>query len=98
VRRLFLALAVALLALETSGIAELIRPEACGPVESTSQHQDCSSTCVRCACCAQPIIETTTVICATGLMPPARSAWGIEAAPEDLQVRDITHVPKPSLS
>ena len=93
-KRLLLALGVAVLLLETSGLAEMLRPEPCPLNESSTQHESCSTTCVRCACCAQPVMQDASAPTASAIAPPSRSPRIVVRAVQDPQVRDITHVPK----
>lgn len=95
VKRFLVAVVVAALLFGTSGIADMLRPEACAPGESASEHQECSATCVRCACCAQPIVQSATVDHPSGLILPSRAVLFAQNVVDDPQVRDITHVPKP---
>lgn len=94
-KRLFLTIAVAILALEASGIVEMMRPEPCAAVESASEHEECSSTCVRCACCRQPIAQSAPAATPSAMIPPTRYLVFAPNAADDPQVRDIAHVPKP---
>jgi hypothetical protein len=98
VKRIFLALVLAALVFEVSGIAEMLVPELCAPVESKSQHDSCSSTCVRCTCCRQPVTESTRLATADDAAPPTCPLAAIQNPSDDPQVRDITHVPKSRLS
>lgn len=97
-KRFFLALGIAMLLLETSGVSEMLRPEPCPLNESASQHESCAAACVRCACCAQPILGATNAAVSSGINPLSSSPLPVEPVAEDPQVRDITHVPKSLLS
>ena len=92
-RAVFTAL-IALLALDASAAAEFLIPEPCAAVESGPCETDCPPTCVRCSCCAQPLLQVSLTDDAPVrhlvVAPPAIASDLVE----DAEGRDIAHVPK----
>lgn len=91
-RLLFLAI-VALLLCDTSGLVAFVSPETCTSVSDTAPDSSCPPTCVRCGCCAQPIVPVA-------IAPVAQSQL-CSSNPEPIRrllpagaPRDILHVPK----
>jgi hypothetical protein len=94
VRRFALAIIVALLTLNASGVVSLVRAEPCTANEPAgSNDSSCPPTCVTCGCCAQAA-ETLTLF---GVSSPANPIGDIVSALPQLpktDPRDILHVPK----
>ena len=97
-RQFLLAVAVAVLTLEASGVPQFLLPEPCAPLESTRDEQDCPPTCVLCGCCAQPLLPLN--VPADTAVPRVLSerVTIVPAVIDDPAVRDIAHVPKPHLA
>lgn len=97
-RQFLLAVAVAVLTLEASGVAQFLVPEPCTPLESTREDQNCPATCVRCGCCAQPLLPVN--VPADTAVPRVLSerVFIAPAVIDDPAARDIAHVPKPCLA
>jgi hypothetical protein len=93
VKRFALVFFVSVLSISTSGMIELLLPEACSIEEaSSSQDQDCSATCYRCHCGRS--IEIFAVGVITSQVPLVA-----ETVPPTLFVAsgspsEILHVPK----
>lgn len=56
VKRIFLVVVLGILAMDATGLEALVAPEQCAAVEGTQPDGTCPALCVRCACCAQPIV------------------------------------------
>ena len=56
VRRAFLVIVLGILAMDATGLSALVSPEACTTVQDSQPDGTCPALCVRCACCAQPIV------------------------------------------
>ena len=56
VRRFFLLIVLGILAMDATGLDALVSPEACSSVQDSQPDGTCPALCVRCACCAQPIV------------------------------------------
>ena len=93
-RRAFFTALLALLAFDATGVADMWMPEPCAAVESSACEENCPPTCVRCACCAQPVLQVS--LADDGATPDLVA--GSRLSPFDLladaEGRDITHVPK----
>jgi hypothetical protein len=98
VRRFALAIIVALLAFNASGVVSLVRAEPCTANESAgSDDSDCPPTCVTCGCCARP----AEPVALTAMSSPEAPVSEILLAPPQLpktNPRDILHVPKRRLA
>lgn len=93
-RRVLLALVVALLTVSASGIPALAIAEPCSSAAETG-HDDgtCSPTCVTCGCCAQAVEPVILPITPAVEIPVAEIVSIIPRAPRTRH-RDILHVPK----
>ena len=94
VRRLRLAVIVALLTLSASGVLSLVVMEPCSATEAAgSGHGVCPPSCVACACCAQavelvvPVPPVSTGDVVIDFVVP------LETLPQ-ADPRDILHVPR----
>lgn len=88
------ALVVLTLALSASQALALVVPEPCSLTETTDAEEgQCSPTCVRCGCCAQPL-EPVLFRLAVQAAPVSSSASipTLDLLPSI--PRDILHVPK----
>ena len=56
VRRLFLLIVLGILAMYATGLDAFVSPEACTGANDSQPDVTCPALCVRCACCAQPIV------------------------------------------
>ena len=93
-RRLFLALIVALLTFSASGVTAAVVAESCSMIEQReTQHSDCPPMCVTCGCCVQAVEPADIVVYSTFEAPV-----GDPAIPEyrliKFEPRDVLHVPK----
>jgi hypothetical protein len=98
VRRVTLALIVALLSLSASGVQALVVPETCELYEQSggAEDRDCSPTCVTCRCCGQAVEPLVFPLSSSpsprvgDVGPPLLALTGAPA--------DILHVPKSILA
>lgn len=95
VRRFLLTAFVALIAVSTSGVIDLVVPEPCSIDEATNgqEDRDCAATCVRCNCCARSIEVAAVAVLSV------RVSIGAETFPipeffSSVSPADILHVPK----
>ena len=94
--RWFLILLVTLLVCDASGVADLVVTEPCTFAEGTQQgpDNDCTAFCVRCSCCAIPLLYAPLFVARAFSGPVNAFAPRIDP---DLPVGvspDILHVPK----
>jgi hypothetical protein len=61
VRRLLLLLAFGILVMDATGLEAFVFAEPCTSAQADRPDQSCPALCVRCACCAQPIVPETAV-------------------------------------
>ena len=88
------ALLVITLALSASQALALVVPEPCGITEAADAGDtQCSPTCVRCGCCAQPV-EPVLFRIAVETAPVSSPATVTTLDPLPSTSRDILHVPK----
>ena len=93
VRRLGLAIVVALLTFGISGLSSLANPEPCTGHGSGASDSNCPPTCVTCGCCAQAVEPVAVAVCATPDTPIADVSDLLLNLPRTTP-RDILHVPK----
>jgi hypothetical protein len=94
VRRLSLAIIVALLSISVSGVSALVVTERCTTVERSSAEDDaCPPTCITCGCCAQAAEPVMLDLKISPHAPTADIGLVIQTVPTT-QPRDILHVPK----
>jgi len=88
------ALLVVILALSYSQALALVVPEPCGIAEAADAADgQCSPTCVRCGCCAQPLEPSLFHIAVkTALLSSPATITTLD--PLSSTSRDILHVPK----
>jgi hypothetical protein len=93
VRRLALILLLAFLTCDLSGLDSFLTQERCTAVNDVLPDNDCPPTCVRCACCAQPVVGSTMPLLVQVAEPQVLTepqVVHIVAAPP----HDILHIPK----
>jgi hypothetical protein len=66
--RVLQIVACALLVFDLSGAAALTADEGCRPGTTNGAHDVCSPSCLRCACCVQPLDATPAVSAGVHLM------------------------------
>jgi hypothetical protein len=95
VRRFLLATFVALIAVSTSGVMDLVLPEPCSidEVANGQEDGDCAATCVRCNCCARSIEVAAVTVLSVRLSIPAESSPFSQFF-SSVSPADILHVPK----
>jgi hypothetical protein len=93
VSRLFLIAVIAVLLGDASGVMAFVTPEACTSVTDTQPDGKCPSLCVRCACCAQPIVPAVTAVVRSYELA-ARPATVVPFVVMPGSPHDILHVPK----
>jgi hypothetical protein len=95
VRRLALLLVLAFLTCDLAGVEAFLTPERCAAVNDVTPDNDCPPTCVRCACCAQPVVGSVTpmlvLLTEPQILPEPRAVQVAPAPPHD-----ILHIPKSS--
>ena len=70
-QRLFLLIVLGILAMDATGLEALVSSEPCSSVQDTQPDGTCPALCVRCACCAQPIVlDSAVAIVATTIRQP----------------------------
>jgi hypothetical protein len=93
VRRLAFLLVLALLTCDLAGLDAFLSRERCAAVNDVLPDNDCPPTCVRCACCAQPVVGSVTPVLVLLTEPQVltepRAIWIAPAPPHD-----ILHIPK----
>ncbi len=96
-QRVALFLLVALLAVNTTGVLDVVLSERCELFETSSTpEEDCSSTCVRCHCGRAFDLELASAFSEVWTTTPAFAP--LPAALPLPRPRDILHVPRPSAS
>lgn len=95
VRRFLLVTFVALIAVSTSGVMDLVVPEPCSIDEATNgqEDRDCAATCVRCNCCARSIEVAAVTILSVRLSIGAKT-FPIPEFFSSASPAEILHVPK----
>lgn len=94
-RRFVLAAFVALIAVSTSGLMDLVVPEPCSIDEATNgqEDRDCAATCVRCNCCARSIEVAAVTVLSVRLSILAET-FPIPEFFSSVSPAEILHVPK----
>jgi hypothetical protein len=91
--RVLQIVACALLVFDLSGAAVLASDEGCRPGAADGAHDTCSPSCLRCACCVQPLDASPAVL--AGVLSMARPGFVapliITATPGPAE---IFHVPR----
>ena len=92
VKRVLLFAVLLILLADVSGVMAFVSPETCSASE-TVPDQKCPPLCVRCGCCAQPIVQAAelslTSVLVTSTTPVLDTAMLRVGSPHD-----ILHVPK----
>lgn len=93
--RLFLALWLAVFAVQTTDLVALVAPDECTERSGASAPDDCRDGCLRCVCCARvPVFEAHSKLPAGTPAPTITNAvMRIRPVP-DPGPRAIYHVPK----
>jgi len=93
VSRLLKIIACALLVFDLSGAAVLTADEGCRPGATDGAHDTCSPSCLRCACCVQPVIpppvvspDALSIVCTSCVGPLIVTAAPVPA--------EVFHVPR----
>ena len=93
-RRVSLLLFVFMMSVNFSGIGSLVFPEPCTILEdSQTSDSACPPSCVRCGCCAQPIVASVRLPLTFPVPLTAATVMG-PIAPALGDAREILHVPK----
>ena len=92
-RRLIEALACAVLIFNLSGAIVLIEDEGCGMGTASTAHDSCSPSCLRCACCVQPVDTPPLVPSSVAVMIGSAVVAAPLSLPADIPA-DILHVPR----
>ncbi len=93
VRRLFLFLVLGLLATEATGLDALVASEQCTSVQDERSDGSCPALCVRCACCAQPIVPEIARVIVSVTVPQPLFEISSQSLPR-VAPSEIFHVPK----
>ena len=93
VQRLLLLAVLAILAMDATGLESLVTREACTSVQDTQPDGACPALCVRCACCAQPVVPLIATCDVAMSLPQPVSADYSSNVPTTIPA-DIFHVPK----
>ena len=97
--RLFLALWLAVFALQTTDLLTVVAPDGCAESTDASVPDDCRDGCLRCVCCARvPVFVTQNPVPVRLARLRARRRERAERPVADPGPRAIYHVPKPSLA
>ena len=97
-RRCFLFAILALLMADASGVIAFAVPELCTVSETNETPDQCPGLCVRCACCALPVLQSATAIQVTPIRRTTRSAVPIDRGLPAGTSLDILHIPKTLLA
>jgi hypothetical protein len=98
VKSIVLSLAVALLAVQVSGISLWLLPTACQEGCDGDSDGSCPPTCSRCTCCFHPrsFVGKETPRALTLLGNVRFTAAGADRLPPSPPPREILHVPRPA--
>ena len=91
--RVLLIAVVALLLGDASGIVAFVTPETCTSVTDTQPDGKCPSLCVRCSCCAQPVVPAVAVVGQSYALT-TRPLTAVPSVVLPGSPHDILHVPK----
>ena len=95
VRRLALAIVVALLTFSASGASALVVLEPCTGIQQQDQDDGaCPPTCVTCGCCAQAVEPAVLAVTVSRDDLPTGMTAFVPRLPRP-HAQDILHVPKP---
>ena len=92
-RRVFLFLILAILAADASGLEALVFAEPCTAITDTQPDGGCPALCVRCACCAHPIVPALLALERSVTKPQLLTVLPLSQV-VDTPPGDIFHVPK----
>jgi hypothetical protein len=95
VRRFALIIVLAFLTCDLAGLNSFLVMERCVNVSDTLPDNNCPPTCVRCACCAQPVVGIPIFV-VVHLIEPHIIAEPVSLPLVSAPPHDILHVPKPS--
>jgi hypothetical protein len=93
VRHLFLLIVLGILAMDATGLAALVSVETCTGVQDSQPDGTCPALCVRCACCAQPIVANV-VMAVVSMSVPQAVVEQILPSVARTAPAEIFHVPK----
>jgi hypothetical protein len=89
----FLLIVVGLLVMDATGLEALVSSEPCTSVQDSQPDGGCPALCVRCACCAQPIVPAITVaVTAVSIRQPIIDLYS-HRLPRTVPSK-VFHVPK----
>jgi len=93
VRRFALIFMLAFLTYDLSGLDSFLITERCASMNDTLPDNTCPPTCVRCNCCAQPIVSIPTTI-VVHLTEPQSLAEPVMVQVAPVPPHDILHIPR----
>ena len=92
-RRLLLLIVLGILAMDATGLEAFAVPEQCVTVLETQPDGTCPALCVRCACCAQPIVPEIAAPVVSMSLPQLVHDRYSDDMPRSVPAK-IFHVPK----
>jgi hypothetical protein len=98
VRRCFLLAILVLLMADASGVIAFAVPELCTVSETNEEPDRCPGLCVRCACCALPVLQSATAIQVTPIRRTTGSPVLVDRGLPAGASLDILHIPKTLLA
>ena len=93
VRHLLLVIVLGILVADATGLEALVSPEPCSSIEDTRPDGACPALCVRCACCAQPVVPQISVLLSSMPVPEMFFDLYLPSIPRSAPAK-IFHVPK----
>ena len=93
VRRLFLLIVLGILAMDATGLDALVSQERCTSIQDSQPDGACPALCVRCTCCAQPIVPNVIETAVSMTVPHPVADLTLPRLPRTTPSK-IFHVPK----
>jgi hypothetical protein len=93
VRHLFFLIVLGILAMDATGLDALVSVETCTGVQDSQPDGTCPALCVRCACCAQPIVPNIVMAVVSMSVPQAVVEQILPSVARTAPAK-IFHVPK----
>jgi hypothetical protein len=82
-----------ILAMDATGLDALVASEQCASVQDERPDGSCPALCVRCACCAQPIVPAIARVIVSVTLPQPLFEMSSQTLPR-VAPSEIFHVPK----
>ena len=93
VRRLFLLIVLGILAMDATGLDAFVSQEQCTSLQDGQPDGTCPALCVRCACCAQPVVPNVVITVVSMTVPQPVADLTLPRLPRTAPSK-IFHVPK----